>query len=164
MVKLNLTTMMMSETQISAKPKKTLDLAIHISTTWEWDNKFQTDSLFLKWDILNVFHNIDSLHKIKLDPEMIQLADQLDAMSIDMNGTPMLGMDFIAITLKKKWIVFHTWNMVLLLLKTRQSKNQRRTRRLKHLRLKQRKKIWLKTSQHWSIEQLNQLPRLWELQ
>jgi len=33
---------------------------------------------------------------------MIQLADQLDAMSIDMNGTPMLGMDFIAITLKKK--------------------------------------------------------------
>lgn len=112
MVKFNLTIMMMSETQISAKPKKIFDSVIHISTTWEWDNKIQLDFLFLKWDILNVFHNINFLRKIKLDPEMIQLVDQLDAMSIDMNGTLTLGMDFIAITSKKKWTVFHTWNMV----------------------------------------------------
>jgi len=132
--KLMLTIMMISEIQISAKLKKTWDLALD-NTICKTDINHNKDFLFLNSDILMDILNTNFCHKKDLQSEMIQLVVQPVVMSSIMNGTLMLGMIFtVEENSNMNLIAFHYSNMVNRLFTTfLKCQSHRRLRRLKVL-------------------------------
>ena len=124
--KLMLTIMMISEIQISAKLKKTWDLALD-NTICKTDINHK-NFLFLNSDILMDILNTNFCHKKDLQSEMIQLVVQPVVMSSIMNGTLMLGMIFtVEENSNMNLIDFLYTNMVQRLLKTKlKSQNHQR--------------------------------------